>query len=378
MTGSVRNGLTMPVLLIMLLCICVESILLGLVQTHTKRMNTFNAPILIHNSIYFDKNSVSLLEKADKYLFTYECFDIQEISAMSNSEYCLISGTNPQLEEIEWLNVKKGRFINEAEYFGGENVCVVSEEVIWRLFGDGAFLGMHIEIYGTLFKIIGICDEITDISHGEKEGGIIYIPYTALIGKSGNDKFKNIIVSAEENYTSVSDMVDEIAALTETGIKNVKHVNLGAYIKLVKSQPYLIIFLVCVILVGIGIKLLFSLVSDIFLEFKKTSIDYYFVSAITKAAKKHRASSTGFLFFALALTAIVGVNMHSHNICELSGFFDARILLKDFAYVFEEFCSFTDLLLGTYFTSLALSVVMIFLLTVILLIELLRVDTMHL
>lgn len=267
--------------------------------------------VLIHNKIGFDRDTVEQLDKWEKYLLTYECFDIQTVYSVNNRESCIISATNPQLEEIWQLNITSGRFFSELEYTNGENVCVVDENAGWQLFGDGSLVGLEVEIYGEQFKIIGICNT----GKPKRAMCTIYIPYSVLSEKSANTFIRNIIIDTETGAANSLTVKDEFLAFTRYSPEKLEFIDLGGYIRIIRSKPEIIIVLTGLVFTAIAAKIIISILSKIFEDFRGLMNKYYLWQAVGSAVtlNKKYLLKAGALFLAELLIIYFCGNIVSGN-----------------------------------------------------------------
>lgn len=134
-----------------------------------------------------------------------------------------LSGVTQDNMIISNLNIKRGRYMTEADVAEGRRVCVISDTDAKRLFGSDDVTGMDIDVVNSgiskSFQIVGVTaqkENGTFVSY-TYEGMPVYIdvPYTALADYDEEyDKFYSINVQADKSLES-KDISDKVVNLLE-------------------------------------------------------------------------------------------------------------------------------------------------------------------
>lgn len=80
--------------------------------------------------------------------------DLHEVSEFANGSGEIL-GTEPQLNEISWLPVKDGRWLNEMDGAQRRNVIVLGNELLKTLFPGRPAVGAFLLINGLRFEVVG-------------------------------------------------------------------------------------------------------------------------------------------------------------------------------------------------------------------------------
>jgi putative ABC transport system permease protein len=92
-----------------------------------------------------------------------------------------IDGNYPSAQEIQKVNIIKGRFINENDIKENRKVCVAGQRVIELLFKKGENpMGQYIQINGVYFKIVGLSVPNSGGQDGREQAQTINIPFTTF------------------------------------------------------------------------------------------------------------------------------------------------------------------------------------------------------
>lgn len=119
-------------------------------------------------------------------------------------EYTTVT-CQPQLQEIENLNITVGRFINQIDLIQKRKVIVLGADVKAALFKDSAAIGKYIKINSIPFKVVGIYTEPG--STNTREG---YIPLTtAQMIFNGNNQLHNLAVTINAQTLEESQAIEE-------------------------------------------------------------------------------------------------------------------------------------------------------------------------
>ncbi len=103
-----------------------------------------------------------------------------------------IIGTIPWYTEIAPIQVMRGRFLSSLDLENRLTVCVIDDDVARRLFAFDDPLGLHLRIYGSYYRVIGIVSPLSSLTAGStlenrssaaannigSFAGYVYIPVT--------------------------------------------------------------------------------------------------------------------------------------------------------------------------------------------------------
>jgi len=92
-----------------------------------------------------------------------------------------IVGFYPNLQDIQPVFIKQGRFINNLDISEKRKVCIIGKRVKEELFtaGDDP-LGKYIRISGVYFKVIGYSEPTGNGERARQQSGVIYVPFTTF------------------------------------------------------------------------------------------------------------------------------------------------------------------------------------------------------
>lgn len=92
-----------------------------------------------------------------------------------------------ELEDIQALGLKKGRFFNESESNAGASLVVLGHDIAKNLFGDLDPLGKKIRLYGQKFTVIGVIKKMGGGVLGGEDDTTVYIPANFIRELYGNN-----------------------------------------------------------------------------------------------------------------------------------------------------------------------------------------------
>ena len=118
-------------------------------------------------------------------------------------------GVYSQYQAISNLVPKYGRFIEDEDTEYEEYVCVIGYDLAEEIFTYAAYAyGDYLEIDGKNYEIVGVLDQMGDVSSGISPDTAVYLPYTTaqkqLFG-----------TSAEPKIAAVADSVDDVPQAME-------------------------------------------------------------------------------------------------------------------------------------------------------------------
>ena len=120
--------------------------------------------------------------------------DLHEVSEFSNTSGEIL-GTEPQLNEISFLPIKDGRWLNELDGIQRRNVVVLGNELLKTLFPGRPALGAFILINGLRFEVVGT---MPHLGRGENMwlNTRAYIPFQVMAS--------NFPIKGENHENSIS------------------------------------------------------------------------------------------------------------------------------------------------------------------------------
>lgn len=122
-----------------------------------------------------------------------------------------LKATTPNIEEIEKIEAKRGRYFIDAEENTRKFVCFVGSETAEKLFPNGDLLGQTIRIDGRSYEVIGIGKELGSV-FGQTRDMYVAIPLSTFLSTYGSRRSISISVMAvsPERY---DDAIDEARTL---------------------------------------------------------------------------------------------------------------------------------------------------------------------
>lgn len=91
-----------------------------------------------------------------------------------------VNPTTFELETIQKLDFKEGRFFNEAESNSGSPLIVLGCDVAKNLFDDIDPIGKKVRIYGQKFTVIGVLNKVGEGIFGDEDDTSVYLPVNFL------------------------------------------------------------------------------------------------------------------------------------------------------------------------------------------------------
>jgi putative ABC transport system permease protein len=112
---------------------------------------------------------------------------------------------HPQLQEVENLQISKGRFINQIDIQQNRKVIVIGDDIKTALFKDGEAIGEYVNINRIPFKVVGVC-----IEPGSSKSRNAYMPLsTAQMIFNGSNRLHNLALTINANTLEESRAVEE-------------------------------------------------------------------------------------------------------------------------------------------------------------------------
>lgn len=146
----------------------------------------------------YDKGRRIRMRNSDLDILIREFPEVEEVAANSwFSDYTAtygkqfmpvwIRGSLPKIEQMEGVNIVRGRFINQSDIQLYRKALVIDENMQTVLFKGGDPLGAQIKIGSTTFTVIGVYKE-----DAQRTSAMCYIPLTTgQLIYNGNDPIVN-------------------------------------------------------------------------------------------------------------------------------------------------------------------------------------------
>lgn len=140
--------------------------------------------------------------------------------AKSGTAYANVSikGTNPGYADVENIEIKDGRYINDRDMDDSKKVAVVSDKLVTKIFGQNAdAIGQQIKIYTSnaiyTYTIIGVYEykskNQASTESEEKLTTDLYIPVTAVKTSILNKNYQSLTIRANDD-TDIQTFTDEV------------------------------------------------------------------------------------------------------------------------------------------------------------------------
>lgn len=122
-----------------------------------------------------------------------------------------VKATTPNIEEIEKIEVREGRYFSNAEEESRKFVCFIGSETAEKLFPAGEPLGRMIKIDGRTFQVIGVGKELGS-AFGQTRDMYVSIPLSTFLSIYGTRRSINISVTSTSPDT-YDQAIDEARTL---------------------------------------------------------------------------------------------------------------------------------------------------------------------
>src|SRR5688572_1060036 len=111
-----------------------------------------------------------------------------------------LNGMTPNLEEIEKIEVRDGRFFTNAEDEMRKYVCFIGSETAEKLFPMGGSVGQTIKIDGRTFQVIGVGKELGS-AFGQTRDMYVSVPLSTFLSIYGIRRSISISVTSTSTET---------------------------------------------------------------------------------------------------------------------------------------------------------------------------------
>src|SRR5438270_2631782 len=104
--------------------------------------------------------------------------DIHAVSDFTNANG-QVFGTTPNLNEIRFIPIGEGRWLNDGDIAEKRNVAVIGDEMARNLYPGTAALGASLLLNGVRFQIVGIVSSI-GVNENNSTNNRVYIPFSTM------------------------------------------------------------------------------------------------------------------------------------------------------------------------------------------------------
>jgi putative ABC transport system permease protein len=104
--------------------------------------------------------------------------DIRAVSDVTNANG-QVFGSTPNLNEIRYIPIGEGRWLNDGDMAEKRNVAVIGDEMSRNLYPGTAALGATLLLNGIRFQIVGIVSSI-GVHENNSTNNRVYIPYSTM------------------------------------------------------------------------------------------------------------------------------------------------------------------------------------------------------
>lgn len=136
------------------------------------------------------------------------------VTRKDKSEAFGVMGDYPQITEVEGIDVKKGRFLNELDLRDRRKIAIIGSRVEEILFDEGEDpLGETIRINGVYFTVVGVFGTASSGDRAERDESRIYIPFTTFQRAFNNGNGVGWFAIRSQDGTPASLVLKEVEAL---------------------------------------------------------------------------------------------------------------------------------------------------------------------
>ena len=167
-------------------------------------------------SKHIDLNSLDELVEQDDNITDFSPYVTKnlKVRAGRKDRATTIIGVSNSYISIRSRKIDFGRNIEFIDETRGQKVCVVGNHTVKKLFGDDinmeSVIGNNLRVGGTLFKIIGILNELST-SNFSTEDEVVLIPYTVAQKEFGQKYVTTFYFSYldKESAKTATDVIDK-------------------------------------------------------------------------------------------------------------------------------------------------------------------------
>jgi putative ABC transport system permease protein len=171
-----------------------------------------------------------------------------------------IDGAEPEIAEIEKLDIAEGRYFTEAENNNAVRVCYVGSDVAKKLFPRGGALGSEISVDGIPYRIVGIQQDnfiqFPIKTYGANFGGLrgsrgIYFVATAISDRQFNDAVEEARTLLRIKRQLEFGVKDNFGFLTPDAITGVRDRILGPTFLVIMIVPTIALVIGAIVIMNI-------------------------------------------------------------------------------------------------------------------------------
>ncbi len=109
------------------------------------------------------------------------------------TNYLFVLGTNEEIQNMDDMQVKSGRFVTVADELATSYICVLGYETRETLFGNTDPINKRVKIEGMPFTVVGTLDKLGSV-FGQSRDNIVCIPITTFKKLYGLNQFMMLMV----------------------------------------------------------------------------------------------------------------------------------------------------------------------------------------
>lgn len=142
------------------------------------------------------------------------------ISAGSQNNNVLVTGTTPKFLTVRSFDVQQGRFFNDADLDANRKVAVIGADIVNQFFSNQNPLGKQLKIKNINFEVIGIMGSKGSFM-GSNQDETVYIPLTTManqiVGKTSQYgielSFINISAKSADSVSAAKFQIENLLRL---------------------------------------------------------------------------------------------------------------------------------------------------------------------
>ncbi|MCT4586138.1 MAG: ABC transporter permease [Peptostreptococcaceae bacterium] len=171
---------------------------------------------------------------------TYQRRDILDVKFISNKLKANVISTNSNHSYIKNMNILKGRFFYEDEFYENKNLCIINKNLAYKFFGSLDILGTNIKVNNYEFKIIGVSSSLLNKEYDDEY--FVYIPYSLSKSILKDNNIDNILI-LNNKESSITNKANDILNYLKLNSDDINYFNVGFYIKMMNLKIKIFIFL---------------------------------------------------------------------------------------------------------------------------------------
>lgn len=132
------------------------------------------------------------------------------------SEAFGVMGDFPQINEVEGIDIRKGRFLNDLDIKERRKIAIIGSRVEEILFDEGEDpLGESIRINGVYFTVVGVFGTASSGDRAERDESRIYIPFTTFQRAFNNGNRVGWFAVRSQDGIPASLVLEEVVTLLQ-------------------------------------------------------------------------------------------------------------------------------------------------------------------